>query len=140
MRSSHAVLLGFAVSCLASLTYLCWPRQERRGWFELAGTPVRLDGQTVQDWQHVNDLLARPVADLHARIEAIHAANARGGHVAPEFLDREFLVEYRPAARPDTLQRTLVRRYMSSAFWGGNSHPTGYARHELVADETRSAR
>lgn len=134
MRPSHAILSGFAASSLLSLVFLCWPRTERRGWFELAGTPIRLDGRAVEDWAHVNDLLARPVDDLVRRIEAVHAAAARGEPVPREFLEREFLIEYRPAARPDTLERAVVRRYLESVVaWGGRLHPTCHARHELVA-------
>lgn len=135
MRAIPAMILGFVAAGLPTAAYRVWPRQERTGWFELAGTPVALDSVPVEDWEHVNDLLARPVADLRQRIDALAVASAHGGLPEAEFFERAFEITFRPDG-DGPVQCALVRRYLSTALaWGGRRHPTSYARHEVVRVE-----
>ena len=62
MKLASTALLSFALSGALTFTGLSWPRYVRPGWFQLEGQPRAVDGQPVQDWQHVNEVLARNVS------------------------------------------------------------------------------
>ncbi|MCA8968367.1 MAG: hypothetical protein KDC95_01235 [Planctomycetes bacterium] len=138
-------LLCFFVGCgvAAAITYACLreTRFVRRGWFELDGQPVRLDGIPVADWLEVNNDLARPADDLEAKMTAYHERTRRSGKWEREILDRVFVLEYRPVESADVLRRVVVQRfYLSEIAGGGQEHPSGYARHEIVETTDSDAR
>ena len=127
MKRATAVGLGFVLTSLATFVVRQWPRQHALGWFELAGRPVAVDGQPVEDWRHANERLARSAAEIHPVIEKYRKVD----NPPIEVLDREFTIDYVPAGAADR-QRVTVRRFMPTRLlWGGSHHPIAYARYEV---------
>ena len=137
MKLASTALLSFALSGALTFTGLSWPRYVRPGWFQLEGQPRAVDGQPVQDWQHVNEVLARmaaatctPLRDLHV----LHATNRTAGE-PPEPPDRLFTLDYIPAAGDNQLRQVVVRQRVPGRVLWADQHPIFFACHEVVAGD-----
>jgi hypothetical protein len=129
MRTGPAIALSFVLTGAVTFAGLRWPRQQPMGWLELDGRPVAVDGERVEDWRRVNEVLARSAAHFVTRIE-----DHRKDHTCRELLDREFAIDYLPRANAARAERVVVRRYLPTLLlWGGSHHPIAYARYEVVA-------
>jgi hypothetical protein len=133
VRAWLCFLLGGAAAAAFGYAVLVETQPIRRGWFELPGQPLTLDGRSVTDWLEVNDILARPPADLDARLVAFFERRGSASTPEAEFLDREFVLEYRAEGSAGTVHRVKVRRFLPMAmWWGTREHPSASARHEVV--------
>lgn len=138
MRTAVAVVLAFVSTSALTLAAIWWPEHHRLGWFELAGRPIAVDGEPVEDWTHANEVLARSVADIEPRLEQFRQAQQ-----APvEFLDRRIAIAYAPDAAPGRTERVLVQRWLPGhiALGGARHHPAAYARYEIVDGEEPAPR
>lgn len=136
MKLASTAVLSFVLSGALAFTGLAWPRSERPGWFQLDGQPRALDGQPVQDWQHVNEVLARTVAATCGPLREQHELHAtkRATGSPPEPPDRIFTLDYVPAAGDGQLRRVAVRQHVPSRVLWASQHPISYASHEVVVD------
>lgn len=135
-----AVVAGLVLGAGAAFGVAAWLPRERLGWFELEGVPVRLDGRAVEDWRHVNDVLAKPTPEFVEKMLRAWDPPSNPEQWTPppkELLERVFEVEYRPAPESTEVRKATVQRYLPTLLQsGGRMHPAAYARHVVVATET----
>ncbi|MCA8948987.1 MAG: hypothetical protein KDE27_05760 [Planctomycetes bacterium] len=132
MKIATAAGLSAALTSAATILVLQWPTERRQGWFELAGRPVALDGRPVQDWAHVNEILAR---HLSAAVE--QTSLPASDEMLRKNLEWVFELDHAPDTAPDRRHRATVRQTLPQLyFWGGNVHPVAHARYEILGEES----
>lgn len=131
MNQARTAVISCVISGAITCTGLWWPRSVRPGWFELEGRPRAVDGLPVEDWQHVNELLAKFAVAACPELQRSHAANQSGGQPLAA-VEREFRFDYVPADSDGSLQRVVVRQSVPSRVLWADRHPVWYATYEIV--------
>lgn len=128
MKIVTAASISFVATSILTFAVRWWPSEYRPGWFELEGRPVAIDGRPVEDWRHVNEILARyAVAAVGDKRPSFGP-----GHKDEEFV-REFVLDFAPGD-PGHVQRATVRQCQdTSGFFMGGMHPIGKARYTIVS-------